>query len=36
LGAGSHRLEPQVEAPDGLQVASISPTSVEVVLETAP
>jgi YbbR domain-containing protein len=36
LGAGSHRLEPQVEAPAGLQVASISPTSVEVVLETAP
>jgi YbbR domain-containing protein len=36
LGAGSHRLEPQVEAPDGLQVANISPTSVEVVLETAP
>jgi YbbR domain-containing protein len=36
LGAGSHRLEPQVEAPDGLQVADISPTSVEVVLEPAP
>jgi YbbR domain-containing protein len=36
LGAGSHRLEPQVKAPDGLQVADISPTSVEVVLEPAP
>jgi YbbR domain-containing protein len=36
LGAGSHRLEPQVEAPAGLEVANISPTSVEVVLETAP
>jgi YbbR domain-containing protein len=36
LGAGSHRLEPQVEAPAGLQVANISPTSVEVVLEPAP
>ena len=36
LGAGSHRLEPQVKAPDGLQVANISPTSVEVVLEAAP
>jgi len=36
LGAGSHRLEPQVEAPDGLQVVNISPSSVEVVLEAAP
>jgi len=36
LGAGSHRLEPQVEAPAGLEVANISPTSVEVVLEPAP
>jgi len=36
LGAGSHRLEPQVEAPAGLEVANMSPTSVEVVLETAP
>ena len=36
LGAGSHRLEPQVEAPGRLQVADISPTSVEVVLESAP
>jgi len=36
LGAGSHRLEPQVEAPAGLEVANVSPTSVEVVLETAP
>jgi YbbR domain-containing protein len=36
LGAGSHRLEPQVEAPAGLEVADMSPTSVEVVLETAP
>jgi YbbR domain-containing protein len=36
LGAGSHRLEPQVEADAGLQVANISPSSVEVVLETAP
>jgi len=36
LGAGIHRLEPQVEAPHGLQVANISPTSVEVVLEPAP
>ncbi len=36
LGAGSHRLEPQVEAPGGLQVANISPSSVEVVLEPAP
>jgi YbbR domain-containing protein len=36
LAAGSHRLEPQVEAPGGLQVADISPTSVEVVLEPAP
>lgn len=36
LGAGSHRLEPQVEAPGRLQVADISPTSVEVVLEPAP
>jgi YbbR domain-containing protein len=36
LAAGSHRLEPQVKAPEGLQVADISPTSVEVVLERAP
>jgi YbbR domain-containing protein len=36
LGAGSHRLEPQVNAPAGLEVADISPTSVEVVLESAP
>jgi YbbR domain-containing protein len=36
LGAGSHRLEPQVEAPGRLQVADISPTSVEVVLEPTP
>lgn len=36
LGAGSHRLEPQVEAPGGLQVANTSPSSVEVVLEPAP
>jgi YbbR domain-containing protein len=36
LGAGSHRLEPQVEMPAGLQVVNISPTSVEVVLEPAP
>jgi hypothetical protein len=36
LGAGTHRLEPQVEAPADLQVADISPTSVEVVLESAP
>ncbi|KPJ49613.1 MAG: hypothetical protein AMJ38_03055 [Dehalococcoidia bacterium DG_22] len=36
LGAGSHRLEPQVEVPDGLEVANISPTSIEVVLETVP
>ncbi|KPK21183.1 MAG: hypothetical protein AMJ76_03320 [Dehalococcoidia bacterium SM23_28_1] len=36
LGAGSHRLEPKVEAPAGLEVANISPTSVDVVLEPAP
>jgi YbbR domain-containing protein len=36
LGAGSYRLEPQVNAPTGLEVADISPTSVEVVLEPAP
>jgi YbbR domain-containing protein len=36
LGAGSYRLEPQVNAPAGLEVADISPTSVEVVLEPAP
>ena len=36
LGAGSHRLEPQVNAPAGLEVADISPASVEVVLEQAP
>jgi YbbR domain-containing protein len=36
LAAGSHRLEPEVEAPAGLQVANISPASVEVVLEPAP
>jgi YbbR domain-containing protein len=36
LAAGSHRLEPQVKAPEGLQVADISPTSVEVVLEPTP
>jgi YbbR domain-containing protein len=36
LGAGSYRLEPQVAAPAGLEVADISPTSVEVVLEPAP
>ncbi|UCH86598.1 MAG: hypothetical protein JSU97_08790 [Dehalococcoidia bacterium] len=36
LAAGSHRLEPRVEAPEGLQVADISPASVEVVLEAAP
>jgi len=36
LAAGSHRLEPQVEAPGGLQVADISPTSVEVLLEPVP
>jgi hypothetical protein len=36
LGAGSHRLEPQVSAPAGLEVADISPASVEVVLEPAP
>lgn len=36
LGAGSHRLEPQVEVPVGLVAANISPSSVEVVLETAP
>jgi YbbR domain-containing protein len=36
LGAGSHRLEPQVEAPGRLQVADISPASVEVVLEPVP
>jgi YbbR domain-containing protein len=36
LGAGSHRLEPQVNAPAGLEVADISPASVEVVLEPAP
>jgi YbbR domain-containing protein len=36
LGAGSHRLEPQVKAPDGLQTANISPASVEVVLEPVP
>jgi YbbR domain-containing protein len=36
LGAGTHRLEPQVKAPDGLEVADISPTSVEVVVEAAP
>jgi YbbR domain-containing protein len=36
LGAGSNRLEPQVNAPAGLEVADISPTSVEVVLESAP
>jgi YbbR domain-containing protein len=36
LAAGSHRLEPQVKALEGLQVADISPTSVEVVLEPTP
>jgi YbbR domain-containing protein len=36
FGAGSYRLEPQVNAPTGLEVADISPTSVEVVLEPAP
>ena len=36
LGAGTHRLEPQVNAPTGLQVADISPTSVEAVVESAP
>jgi len=36
LGAGTHRLEPQVKAPTGLEVADISPTSVEVVVESAP
>jgi YbbR domain-containing protein len=36
FGAGSYRLEPQVNAPSGLEVADISPTSVEVVLESAP
>jgi YbbR domain-containing protein len=36
LGAGSYRLEPRVQAPPGLQVASMSPTSVEVVLEPVP
>ncbi len=36
LGAGTHRLEPQVQAPAGLKVADVSPTSVEVILEAAP
>jgi YbbR domain-containing protein len=36
LGAGTHRLEPQVQAPAGLKVAEVSPTSVEVILEPAP
>ncbi|MGQ9572469.1 MAG: CdaR family protein [Dehalococcoidia bacterium] len=36
LGAGSYRLEPRVTPPTGLQVANVSPASVEVVLERAP
>jgi YbbR domain-containing protein len=36
LGAGSYRLEPKVEPPAGLKVANISPSSIEVVLESAP
>jgi YbbR domain-containing protein len=34
LTAGTHLLEPSVEAPQGLQVISTSPATVEVVLES--
>jgi YbbR domain-containing protein len=34
LTAGTHLLEPQVEAPPDLQVVSTSPSTVEVVLES--
>lgn len=34
LAAGTHLLEPRVEAPSNLQVLSISPSRVEVVLES--
>ena len=34
LAAGTHLLEPRVEAPQDLQVLSTSPTTVEVVLES--
>jgi len=34
LAAGTHLLEPNVEAPPDLQVISTSPTTVEVVLES--
>lgn len=34
LKAGTHELEPKIEAPQGLQVLSASPTTVQVVLES--
>jgi YbbR domain-containing protein len=34
LKAGTHQLEPKIEAPPGLQVISASPTTVQVVLES--
>jgi YbbR domain-containing protein len=34
LAAGTHRVEPRIEAPPDLQVLSASPSAVEVVLES--
>jgi YbbR domain-containing protein len=34
LGAGTHLLEARVQAPEGLQVLSTSPSTVEVILES--
>jgi YbbR domain-containing protein len=34
LKAGTHLLEPDIEAPPGLQAVSASPTAVQVVLES--
>lgn len=36
LGAGTHLLEPEVQVPSGLQVVSLSPSTLEVVLSSIP
>jgi YbbR domain-containing protein len=36
FGAGTHRLEPDVLAPEGVTVVSVIPETVEVVIDLAP
>ncbi len=36
LDAGTHRLEPEVQVPDDVEVVSLSPSTVEVVLSAIP